>query len=121
MKLVPSSPARLRTWIAVVRSAGSPQIPGPVIRIAPKPNRLTRRGVDVSAAIVKVLGLVFMAIPNPGAVSTLDPGTFRLTKDRRLSALFLKCWLKVPQDGQPAQVNEVRKVTLWVAPHVSCA
>src|SRR6266851_6498777 len=41
MKLTPSSMARRRTAIAAPRSFGGPQIPSPVMRIAPKPRRLT--------------------------------------------------------------------------------
>src|ERR1700682_2638048 len=41
MKLTPSSTARRRTAIAPARSCGGPQTPSPVIRIAPKPRRLT--------------------------------------------------------------------------------
>src|SRR5229473_6155048 len=41
MKLTPSSIARRRTAIAAAGSFGGPQIPSPVIRIAPKPRRLT--------------------------------------------------------------------------------
>ena len=41
MKLTPSSMARRSTATASARSAGSPQMPGPVIRMAPKPSRLT--------------------------------------------------------------------------------
>ena len=48
MKFTPSSTARRRTAIASSRSAGGPQIPGPVIRIAPKPSRLTVRSPPTS-------------------------------------------------------------------------
>ena len=37
MKLMPSSRVRRSTRIASSWSAGGPQMPGPVIRIAPKP------------------------------------------------------------------------------------
>src|SRR5258708_4369217 len=40
MKSTPSSTARRNTRIASARSAGSPQIPGPVMRIAPYPSRV---------------------------------------------------------------------------------
>src|ERR1700712_2358391 len=43
MKLTPSSTARRRTRIHSSRSAGGPQTPGPVIRMAPNPRRLTVR------------------------------------------------------------------------------
>src|SRR5947208_15356905 len=41
MKLTPSSTARRRTAIAAAGSLGGPQIPSPVIRMAPKPRRCT--------------------------------------------------------------------------------
>src|SRR2546429_4137395 len=41
MKLTPSSTARRRTAIAAAGFLGGPQIPSPVIRMAPKPRRLT--------------------------------------------------------------------------------
>src|SRR4029453_13445674 len=43
IKLTPSSTARLRTLSALLRSGGQPQMPSPVIRIAPNPSRLTGR------------------------------------------------------------------------------
>src|SRR6266542_3400114 len=43
MKLTPSSTARRKTFLAFSRSGGQPQIPSPVNRIAPNPNRLTKR------------------------------------------------------------------------------
>src|SRR5712672_672264 len=41
IKLTPSSTARQRTATAAKGSLGGPQIPSPVIRMAPKPRRLT--------------------------------------------------------------------------------
>src|SRR5262245_25070574 len=41
MKLTPNSTARRRTASAPALSLGGPQIPSPVIRIAPKPRRWT--------------------------------------------------------------------------------
>src|SRR5438552_2666678 len=43
MRPTPSSTARRRTLRALSRSGGQPQMPSPVIRIAPKPSRLTER------------------------------------------------------------------------------
>jgi hypothetical protein len=48
MKLTPSSTARRNTAFASSRSAGWPQIPSPVIRMAPKPRRLTVRSPPTS-------------------------------------------------------------------------
>src|SRR5215472_6654000 len=41
IRFTPSSTARLRTFSAFCLSLGQPQIPSPVMRIAPKPSRLT--------------------------------------------------------------------------------
>src|SRR6266536_5283693 len=43
IKFTPSSTARLRTFSALARSGGQPQMPSPVSRIAPNPRRLTVR------------------------------------------------------------------------------
>jgi hypothetical protein len=43
MRFIPSSTARRSTRRACSGSSGSPKIPRPVRRIAPKPMRLTRR------------------------------------------------------------------------------
>src|ERR1700723_53557 len=58
MKLTPSSTARFRTSRASSGSLGSPQIPFPVRRMAPKPRRFTSR----SLPIVNVLLIVIMAV-----------------------------------------------------------
>src|SRR5713226_113279 len=60
MKLMPSSRTRRSTRLHSSRSAGSPQIPSPVMRIAPKPKRLTGRSppmsmVPASAALMVVV------------------------------------------------------------------
>src|SRR5580704_17715865 len=48
MKLTPSSTTRRSVAMACSRLGGSPQIPDPVIRIAPKPMRLTVRSPPTS-------------------------------------------------------------------------
>src|ERR1700722_9880723 len=48
MKLTPSSTTRRSVAMACSRLDGSPQTPGPVIRIAPKPRRLTVRSPPTS-------------------------------------------------------------------------
>src|ERR1700683_416332 len=60
MKLTPSSMARFKTRRASSGSLGSPQIPLPVRRMAPKPRRFTSR----SLPIVNVLLIVTMAVLN---------------------------------------------------------
>src|SRR5439155_774209 len=48
MKVTPSSMARLRTAMATSLSGGSAQMPRPVIRMAPNPERLTVRSPPMS-------------------------------------------------------------------------
>ncbi len=48
MKLIPSSTTRRSTALATSRSGGSPQIPLPVMRMAPNPMRLTVRSPPTS-------------------------------------------------------------------------
>src|SRR5690349_13204843 len=48
MKLMPSSTTRRSVAMAWSRLGGSPQIPGPVIRMAPNPSRLTVRSPPTS-------------------------------------------------------------------------
>src|SRR3954447_15477407 len=59
MKSTPSSGRRRSTAIAVSWSGGGPQMPLPVMRIAPKPRRWTSR----SPPILKVPEAVAVAIP----------------------------------------------------------
>src|SRR5215210_5576754 len=61
MKLTPSSTARRSTRLAASRSGGGPQIPSPVMRIAPKPSRFTstsppRETVPAAAASLSFTG-----------------------------------------------------------------
>src|SRR5438105_10001 len=79
MRLTPSSTARLRTLRALPRSAGQPQMPSPVIRIAPKPSRSTGRSPPnrktelapgcVAAADDFVVKIMF----DPPAISVAPP------------------------------------------------
>src|SRR6202021_725690 len=55
-----------RASLARSRSGGSPQIPGPVIRIAPKPSRFTVRSPPTSILpAAAAVGLPFMACSFP--------------------------------------------------------
>src|ERR1044072_8492260 len=60
MKSTPSSGRRLRTSVAASTSGGRPQMPSPVMRMAPKPRRVTsssppmRKGPDsVAVAVIR--------------------------------------------------------------------
>jgi hypothetical protein len=59
MRSIPSSSARRRTRLASSGSSGGPQMPLPVIRMAPKPRRRTSRSppmVKVSMASTLATG-----------------------------------------------------------------
>jgi len=79
MKFTPSSTARRNTRMASSWSRGSPQMPGPVRRIAPKPSRTTgmsppMRNVPLSSAGGVILSVV-MTSPSH------EDGTGRLRAD----------------------------------------
>src|SRR4051812_783833 len=61
MKSMPSWGSRFRTAIALSWSGGSPQIPSPVMRIAPYPRRVTSR----SPPILKVPDAVAVVVMGP--------------------------------------------------------
>ena len=68
MKLTPSSTARRSAARAGSRSGGSPQIPGPVTRIAPNPIRLTVRSPPMlttpAAAALTLSGWAMRGFPS---------------------------------------------------------
>src|SRR5882757_7456230 len=97
MKLVPSSTARRKTAFASSRSAGSPQIPGPVRRIEPKPRRFTVRSspipiVPACAAEMLIDSIVDSVLRGEllqlGGVREHDGGFGRVRSER--DALFEK-------------------------------
>src|SRR5580692_4260917 len=91
MKLVPNCTARRRTANASFASRGSPQIPSPVMRIAPKPSRLTCRSPPISsvpAAAAGALGSTTVAAPaalahGDTAPASTAPVTATLPKNLR--------------------------------------
>src|ERR1700733_10097277 len=68
IKFTPSSSARRNTLRASSRSLGSPQMPGPVIRMAPYPSRLTLRSPPNSNVVVASVckDSILTKIPHPG-------------------------------------------------------
>src|SRR6266702_134306 len=86
MKLTPSSTTRRSVAMAWSRLGGSPQMPGPVIRMAPNPMRLTVRSpptsmvpaaAAVGCALTRYLLLVLpasLSCPPPGAGGGPDTG-----------------------------------------------
>src|SRR5262245_3122408 len=75
MKVTPRSTARRSTAVASSRSAGGPQIPGPVTRIAPKPSRLTVRSPPTS--IVPACAALLMGRGSFRRFPRVDPLTGR--------------------------------------------
>src|ERR1700722_12197106 len=78
MKLVPSCTARRRTANASFASRGSPQMPSPVMRIAPKPMRLTCKSPPINsvpAAAAGALGSTTTAAA-PAEPAALAHGAF---------------------------------------------
>src|SRR6059036_1002563 len=67
MKLTPSSTARRKTFFALSRSGGQPQIPSPVRRIAPKPRRLTNRSPPNKnlSSMLLASGIAAISLGNP--------------------------------------------------------
>src|SRR5256885_1558050 len=57
MRLMPRSTARRRTAMASSRSSGGPQMPSPVMRMAPKPRRRTVRSPRVMVSSRVVVGM----------------------------------------------------------------
>src|SRR3984885_11392358 len=66
MKLTPNSIARRKTLSASLRSLGSPQIPSPVMRIAPYPSRLTVRSPPSAKVPAASASNVVMPFKIPG-------------------------------------------------------
>ena len=87
MKFTPSSTARRRTAFASSRSGGGPQMPRPVIRIAPKPRRLTVRSPPTSMvpASPALRGRDSDMVPTLPAGNRPDQGPRRRRRSHRVS------------------------------------
>jgi hypothetical protein len=93
IKFTPSSTARLRTLSAFSRSGGQPQIRSPVMRIAPKPSRLTGRSAPnfQSGFVAGLLAAEDVApeiAPDPPAKSAAPPARAVPRNVRRLTPRF---------------------------------
>src|SRR5207249_10930884 len=93
MRSTPSSTARRRTLRALLRSGGQPQMPSPVIRIAPKPSRLTLRSppncqVGFAAVFIVVEEVAPNIASDPPAKSAAPPATVAPRNVRRVTAGF---------------------------------
>src|SRR5262249_6765271 len=87
MKLTPSSMARLSTALAWSRSAGSPQIPGPVRRMAPNPSRLTVRSPPMSI------------VPASAAEGVVTGPSWRQNLRKPLEQAFFEDGSRLGQEG----------------------
>src|SRR5260370_13964030 len=93
IKFTPSSTARFRTLSALLRSGGHPQILSPVIRIAPKPRRLTGRSppncqVGFVAGLIDVEEAVPKIGPDPSAKSAAPLARVVPRNVRRVTPVF---------------------------------
>src|SRR5215469_13881949 len=77
MKLTPSSTTRRSVVLARSRSGGSPQMPEPVIRMAPKPSRRTVRSPPISMvpAAAASIALVMVNLPEISPLQSPSPPT----------------------------------------------
>src|SRR5688500_13548765 len=75
MKFTPSSTARRRRSLAASGFLGRPQIPAPVIRIAPKPSRLTVRSPPTSTVPAAPASASDMVPPSAVVVPSLASGS----------------------------------------------
>ena len=85
MKLTPSSTTRRSVSLACARSGGSPQMPLPVTRIAPKPIRRTTRSPPISMvpAAAALAGLVMVTLLTSAAAVAYSCCDNRTVTDRR--------------------------------------
>src|SRR6185312_524148 len=89
MKVTPSRAARCSTRTAFGTSGGSPHTPRPVMRIAPKPRRLTLRSSPrTSCPAAAAFRLLFIEHLQPPASKTHAPGALysQMTRPRPRSA-----------------------------------
>src|SRR5258708_39590500 len=87
MKVTSSSPARRSAALARSQSGGSPQIPGPVIRIAPNPTRFTVRSPPTS--ILPAASAVGLPLIDAPSVETAQPGLREVADGQPLLTSFL--------------------------------
>src|SRR5580658_1674219 len=83
MKLTPNSTARRSTARATSRSAGSPQMPFPVIRMAPKPSRLTVRSPPTSMVPAPPAPTEVLSLIDRSPFVSFLTGTLRGERPRR--------------------------------------
>src|ERR1700730_9142281 len=112
MKLMPSSNARRSTRLHSSRSAGSPQIPSPVIRMAPNPNRLTGMSPPMSIVPASAAVTVLVVRSAIASSSSADTGVERAARrDTRLRPncrrksrydATMKLGLNLPYEGSLA-------------------
>src|ERR1043166_6066281 len=102
MKLTPRSTARRKTFLAFSRSGGQPQIPSPVMRIAPKPSRFTDRSApnkNVSPLLLMLLlilvvaAVIFCKIIPPAI--TPAPPAIVVPRNFRRVMLSIVLWLSM--------------------------
>src|SRR3989449_10702291 len=99
MRLMPTSRARRRTRLHSSRSSGSPQMPGPVRRIAPNPKRLTGRSPPIS--MVPASAAVIVPVRSAMTSSLLMAGFSNCKRTSGYDAT-MKLGLNLPYEGSLA-------------------
>src|SRR6266571_7925134 len=92
MKLMPSSSARCRTFLAAARSRGGPQMSGPpvVARIAPNPMRLTTRSPSRSVPAAAAGWVFLFMFPCFDLLRLRHRPQIRLVRLEALRVFFLR-------------------------------
>src|SRR5580704_9314089 len=109
MRSTPNSTARRRTLTHSARSAGSPQMPGPVILMAPNPNRCTVESPSRNVPLASTGRLDVTVVVDVSVMVT--PWRFRAPRPRRVQGRALgwspRSTVKAPGSYRPDETNQV--------------
>src|SRR5580700_6838097 len=109
MRSTPNSTARRRTLTHSARSAGSPQMPGPVILMAPNPNRCTVESPSWNVPLASTGRLDVTVVVDVSVMVT--PWRFRAPRPRRVQGRALgwspRSTVKAPGSYRPDETNQV--------------
>src|SRR4051794_34913429 len=112
MKSTPSSTARRSTCFATSGSFGGPQMPGPVMRIAPNPSRCTSRSPPMVRVPLALMGLSLTLVSssmvkgptrgNPAHDTLLPVQQGRASETARRVAAQRLTFARLPGEGRAA-------------------